>query len=157
MWLPVGCRRAGSCSLGVLWSNHTTAGRQWLQAAVRAWLGCRLTPGGAAETKSFGFPCLCFQLGDFLENANICHTTTVPECSNTIYGRSPMNATIRYMATHPECTPRYPAASPENKNWLCGHLHECERMCLMALIILASVSSKTDVTTSSYEGFRLCI
>ena len=28
---------------------------------------------------------------------------------------------------------------------------------LVALIILAPVSSKTDVTTSSYEGFKFCI
>ena len=30
-------------------------------------------------------------------------------------------------------------------------------MRLVALIILAPVSSKTDVTTSSYEGFKFCI
>ena len=30
-------------------------------------------------------------------------------------------------------------------------------MRLVALIILAPVSSKTDVTTSSYEGFKFCV
>ena len=30
-------------------------------------------------------------------------------------------------------------------------------MRLFALIILAPVSLKTDVTTSSYEGFKFCI
>ena len=29
-------------------------------------------------------------------------------------------------------------------------------MCLVVLIMLAPVSTKTDVTTSSYEGFKFC-
>ena len=30
-------------------------------------------------------------------------------------------------------------------------------MCLVAMIVFDQVSSKTNVTTSSYEGFKFCI